>query len=612
VTGPWRKVVRDAWRERSRAGLVVLAIAIGLTGFLAVISTYTILDRELTREYLATNPASAVLLTDGIDEELLAAVIARDDIDTADARRALWARMQRPDGSWRPLRLFALRDFPGQRLNTITSDHGAWPPAAGELLIERDAFQVAKAQVGDAVTVELKDLPARVLRISGGVHDAGQAQARMEDMVYAYTVPETLTMLGESAALDRLSVQVAGDRSDKAHITRVAADLKTWLESRGHAVRYVDVPPPLEHPHAMIMGLLLLAMAAFGLVALALGGVIAANLLLAMIASERRQIGVMKAIGASRRQIAAIYLAEAALFGVAAIVVALVPGLAVGRELSRYFAVLLNIDLASMAIPVWAYALTGLVGLLVPLVAAAYPVRAAVAMTVRESISASGVDGARVGTGLLDRLLRGAGGRPWLLGVRNSLRRPTRTALTVVTLAVAGTFFITALNVRLSMMTTIERLFNEGAFGASTRYAIDQHFLMLYAFFLLMAAVLGVVGGLGLMTSTSLNVLERRRELGVLRAIGATPVAIGTIVIAEAVFVAVTAWVAALIAGWGLTIGLDRLLSTIFFPDGLDVAIAPLGIAGWLALSTLLAVVSSIVPAITASRKSIREAVSYE
>ena len=35
---PWRKTLRDIWRERTRAMLVIVAIAIGLSGFLAVLS----------------------------------------------------------------------------------------------------------------------------------------------------------------------------------------------------------------------------------------------------------------------------------------------------------------------------------------------------------------------------------------------------------------------------------------------------------------------------------------------------------------------------------------------------------------------------------------------
>ena len=57
--------------------------------------------------------------------------------------------------------------------------------------------------------------------------------------------------------------------------------------------------------------------------------------------------------------------------------------------------------------------------------------------------------------------------------------------------------------------------------------------LMIYVFLIVMSGVLAGVGGLGLMTTMSLNVLERRREMGVLRAIGATPAAVWAIVVAE-------------------------------------------------------------------------------
>ncbi len=43
MTSPWRKVVRDLWQERTP--LVVLAIAIGIAGCLAVLSAYAILTR---------------------------------------------------------------------------------------------------------------------------------------------------------------------------------------------------------------------------------------------------------------------------------------------------------------------------------------------------------------------------------------------------------------------------------------------------------------------------------------------------------------------------------------------------------------------------------------
>ncbi|HEX2491909.1 MAG TPA: hypothetical protein VHR27_21065, partial [Blastocatellia bacterium] len=59
-----QKVIRDFWQERPRTVFVVLAIAIGISAFLAVLANYAILTRELDLGYLETNPASATLRTD--------------------------------------------------------------------------------------------------------------------------------------------------------------------------------------------------------------------------------------------------------------------------------------------------------------------------------------------------------------------------------------------------------------------------------------------------------------------------------------------------------------------------------------------------------------------
>ena len=618
MTTLWAKAAADVWRARSRTILVVIAIGIGLSGFLAVLSTYTILRRELDRGYLATNPASAVLRTTAVDEALLTKVIARDDVDDADARRVVTASLRTGDGSWRRVMLFVLRDFTSLRINTVTPEGGEWPPSPGGMSIERDAFQVAKARIGDLVAIRMSDGREHRLRVAGGVHDPGQAQARMENMVYAYITPETLVRLGEMPTLDRLQLLVSGNRLDEAHIRRVAEDVKASLERDGHRVRRIDVPTPGQHPHTVIMGFLLLVMAAFGFLALVLSGVIVVNLLFATMANERRQVGVMKAIGGTRGQIAAIYLAEAALFGAAAIALASPAGIWGGRVLSRYFAVLLNFDLATLAVPGWVYLPVAFIGLVVPIAAAAYPVAVGTRITVREAIAAAGVDLSTFGGRRLDRVLAAlplARG-PLLLGVRNSLRRRVRLALTLVTLTLAGAFFISALSFRTSMIATFDQLFGAGTFGADDRYAFDQHMLMIYIFLILVGGVLAAVGALGLMTTTSLNVLDRRRELGVLRAIGATPRMVGGIVVLEAVFVVAIAWGLGVLLAWPITAALGTLMSSLLtlikVRSGVLVSLAPAAVAGWLGIAVALAVVSSLAPAWSASRRSIREAISYE
>jgi putative ABC transport system permease protein len=409
MSTPWRKAIRDFWHERARTVLVVLAISLGIAAFAAVMSSYAILTRELDRGYLDTNPASAVLRVDSIDDELVAAVLQNPEVSNAEPRRTISGQIKSGPMQWRNLTLFVVKDYGDIRVSKLEPEQGAWPPATGEILIERDAFQVARANIGDAVTVKTANGVEMPLVIGGRVHDVGQAQARMENIVYAYTNLDTLVQLGEKPYYDRLNMLVAENRFDEDHIRRVAADVKTLIESRGHVVWRVDVPPPGKHPHSDLTGMLLLAMSSFGLFVLVLSGILVVNLLTAMMASQVRQIGVMKAIGGTRTAIARIYLSQALFLGIAAVIVALPLGLIGSRALCRYMAVFLNFNIYSFAAPVWVYLLVAVVGIAAPLAAGAYPVWKGSGAPVRVALADFGV-AQTFGARRFDNVLIGVGG----------------------------------------------------------------------------------------------------------------------------------------------------------------------------------------------------------
>ena len=73
---------------------------------------------------------------------------------------------------------------------------------------------------------------------------------------------------------------------------------------------------------------------------------------------------------------------------------------------------------------------------------------------------------------------------------------------------------------------------------------------MIYVFLIVMSAIVGGVGGLGLMTTMSLNVLERRREMGVMRALGATPRIVWLMIVAEGIVIGVLSWTIAALLAW--------------------------------------------------------------
>jgi putative ABC transport system permease protein len=147
---------------------------------------------------------------------------------------------------------------------------------------------------------------------------------------------------------------------------------------------------------------------------------------------------------------------------------------------------------------------------------------------------------------------------------------------------------------------------------AESRYGFDQHMVMISVFLVVVSAVLGGVGGLGLMTTMSLNVLERRREVGILRTLGATPAVVAAMVVAEGLVAATLGWAAAVAAAWPLGRGVGNLVSGLALQTRLDSAFDARGGAIWLAACVAFGAFASILPAWKASQTSVREALDHE
>ena len=126
-----------------------------------------------------------------------------------------------------------------------------------------------------------------------------------------------------------------------------------------------------------------------------------------------------------------------------------------------------------------------------------------------------------------------------------------------------------------------------------------------------MAAVIALIGGVGLSGILSLSVLERRREIGVMRAIGASSWQVIRLFIGEGVLLGLISWLIAL--------PLSIPLAHIFTTQGLSIALnqqlayqfTPTGAGLWLVIITILAMIASVLPARAAAQISVRESLAY-
>jgi putative ABC transport system permease protein len=135
---------------------------------------------------------------------------------------------------------------------------------------------------------------------------------------------------------------------------------------------------------------------------------------------------------------------------------------------------------------------------------------------------------------------------------------------------------------------------------------------ILVYFMLVMATLIAIVGGLGLMGTMSINVLERTREIGVMRAVGASNGDIQSIVIVEGLIIGLISWMISILLAIPIT-------AILCFGVGMAVLTSPMtpvygvtGIIAWLFFTLFLATIASALPARRASRLTVRDTLAYE
>jgi putative ABC transport system permease protein len=134
---------------------------------------------------------------------------------------------------------------------------------------------------------------------------------------------------------------------------------------------------------------------------------------------------------------------------------------------------------------------------------------------------------------------------------------------------------------------------------------------VLILFLLLMAILTSLVGSIGLAGTMGMNVLERTREIGVMRAIGAVDSEIIKSVIIEGAMIGFISWVLGSLLSFPFTVLLLRLMA-VAFNAPVDPVFTPRGYIFWLFTVLFLSVVASVVPARNAARLTIREVLAYE
>lgn len=796
----WRKVLADLWGNKVRTLLVVASIGVGVFAIGVIAGTYIIIDHDLNQSYTATQPAHITLLTFPFDPGFVDSVRNMDGVAAAEGRRQAQLQIRIAPGTWDNITLIAIPDYDKLQVHLHQPIAGQPVPLNRQVVLEHKSLADLGYQVGDTLQIELPDGTLRPLAIVGTVRDQSDVYGSILGDLQGFITDDTLEWLHQPLDLNQLYVAVT-DRphttqsscaTDESCIRQIADAVTDRLEQSGHEVYRTSITVGSEHPLNSIVGALLTVLIILGILVVFLSGSLIANTMSALLTQHLRQIGVIKLIGGSRQQVIGMYLALIVSFGLIALAGTIVPGSWGAYRLARFVGDIMNFQVRDFHMIPAAIAFQIAIALVVPPIAGLLPVLKGSRITVQQALTSTGLSEQSHGKGWIDRRLEGLRriSRPLLISIRNTFRRKSRLALTLLTLTLGGAIFIAVFNAQVALNLKMEQLsryfgadinldmsrsyripeitreaqsiagiervevwistgaeiihsdktdplaliappadsslvnptllagrwllpddqnaiavneafwddypnlelgstlrlklaereddwvvvgvfqysgmsdlvayanydyvaqvLNTGDHAAVYRIVTSEHTLefqeqvgarlnthlrdrgfqvdkveagrslvssitdvlgILTAVLLVMALLTALVGSIGLMGTMSMNILERTREIGVMRAVGAHNRILSSLVIVEGLLIGLISYVLGAILSFPITLLLSNVISVAIFNSPAQFAFTLQGFLIWLGVVVLLSVLSSILPARNASRLTIREVLAYE
>ena len=471
----WKKVWADFWGNRGRTFLTIMTIAVGTfaVGFNSNMSLY--MNESMDGDYLSANPSEAQVYAAPLTDDMVEIARTIPGVDTVEGFSSVGARIVRADGTFVDINFTAVDDPASLNLNQLK-------PAAGETKVPRygdketilDASALSLGyEPGDKILVELADGKRREIKLTGYIHDVTGFPYNLANRANAYVTTDTLEWLGgDTSTYEQLAVSVAEKQTDPDHVTEVAQAVADRMERAGATVYFVSVYQPGHHFAWSITQGIFFVLGVLGYLTVLLSGFLIVNTITALMTQQTRQIGIMKAVGGDTLQLAGMYVVLILGFGLGALLIAIPLANMAAQNIGGGMAQWLNFQAA----PYHGYSATliqqVIVALIVPLLAAIFPVYNSVRMTVREAISDYGLGGnARPKADSVKRssLLIP---RPIRISIRNTFRRKARLGITLFTLVLAGAVFIAVYNLWASFDKVIEDI--QGYFLADINISFDR------------------------------------------------------------------------------------------------------------------------------------------
>lgn len=449
------KALRDVQRRPLRTMLTIIGITLGVAGLVAINHTGHNLADAQRETYASARQPDFTVFVSQISPTLVDLVARQDNVQTVDTRMVRTTRSSTGAG-WFSTRLIGVEDFENITLSEMQLVSGRYP-GRGEVAYDIGAEEALSVEIGDTVAIQRTGgAPTHYVQVSGFVQVPEALDPTVAGRATAF-IPAVEARRFEGRQFNNfLMVRLEDPRQASA----TAGTVTRMLNRRGIGTGSQNVRDPEVFTGSRELETLLVLLRVFSIIGLALSGFLVVNTVAAIMVEETRQIGIIKAVGGSRRSMMIGYLGFASVIGLMASILGLGLGLIGGRLLTGYLAGLSGLLLPGFSIDWTDIALAFIVGVGVAVVSALIPTWMNTRRSIAELLQNMGVV-ADFRRGMVHRFTIFAArfGSIFAMGVRNLARRPARAAITILVVAVAVSAFLGTEAVNRSVTTTVDNLY---------------------------------------------------------------------------------------------------------------------------------------------------------
>ena len=458
------KGAKDLRSGKTRTILTILTISLGVAG-ISLFAINPLVDRTMEDEIERENLNNLVIRIERSEIQASRILDLENipNVESVEARSLHFTRVQVGERRFDAL-IVGVRDFTCQMVDRVILDSGSYP-REDELLSEQvnSLNGIYHGSDGDEVTVYGYRGEMRNFTISGEARSLAHGRTLYDFEGYGvfYASMGLVEVLSGQKGYNYLSFTL--DDVDESSVDDTIGEISKELENEVGIDSFERLPKVRKEgdwPGGEFLGMIVNIMYILTAVAVLASIFLISNTMNTIVSEKRREIAVMKAIGATDNQVILSLMSTSLMIGLSGAIIGSVIGVALSYMVITYFGSLMGFGAENFVHPP-TIALSIVSGTTLVAATSLPSLIRASRISVREGLMNSDMI-SNIGGSLPDRFIRSLRWIPKdiMMGLGNAFRKRRRSLITVVQVCLAGGIFLGLLSFGHSLGVELESTVN--------------------------------------------------------------------------------------------------------------------------------------------------------